>query len=192
MAGLAFDFLALIRSGAQVDYAPSAGSIRAGIRYSFTGAMSPSKKETAFLHIPTYIAGIIYHLGTFLSAFLIFLLWADVVFSPVLSWGLATLLMGSSACGLSILIKRMVKQGLRQLSNPDDYISNILVTGFQLLTSISLASTVSLRPVLFVWAGILLLYIPLGKLKHLLYFFAARRQLGLFYGRRGVWPPHHQ
>ena len=37
-------------------------------------------------------------------------------------------------------------------------------------------------------AAALFFYLPLGKLKHLVYFFAARYQLGIFYGRRGVWP----
>ena len=29
-----------------------------------------------------------------------------------------------------------------------------------------------------------------GKLKHVVYFFAARYHLGFFYGWRNVWPPH--
>jgi uncharacterized membrane protein YphA (DoxX/SURF4 family) len=83
----------------------------------------------------------------------------------------------------------MLKKGLRELSNPDDYISNILVTAFQILMGLALAFGSKFTPCLFLAAGLLLLYIPLGKLKHLLYFFAARWQLGLFYGSRGVWPP---
>lgn len=189
LAGLIYHLIILIRLGTTVDYAPPSGSVQAGINYSFTGAMSPAKKESAFLHLPTYTAGMIYHIGTFLSAFLIFLVWADVILPPALSWGLATFLLISVLCGTGILIKRMLKKGLRELSNPDDYISNILVTVFQALTSFSLVSGNLLTPWLFLWAGLLLLYIPLGKLKHLLYFFSARRQLGLFFGSRGVWPP---
>lgn len=189
LSALVYHFLLLVRMGDGTDFATPSGSTGQGILYSFTGAMSPSKKESAFLHLPTYAAGLAFHLGTFLSVFLVFLLLADVVLPAFLALGLAALLMAASACGLAILIKRMVKKGLRKLSNPDDYISNILVTGFQLLTALSLIPLVSIEPLLFVWSGILLLYIPLGKLKHLLYFFSARRQLGLFYGRRGVWPP---
>ena len=189
LSGLAYHLMLLIRSGTPVDYAPPSGSLKAGIRYSFTGAMSPLKKESAFLHLPTYSAGMVYHLGTFLSSGLIFLLWADMALPPALSWGLAAFLLLSAVCGTGILVKRMVKKRLRDLSNPDDYISNILVTVFQALTGLSLIPGNMVKPWLFVWAGILLLYIPLGKLKHLLYFFVARYQLGLFYGRRGVWPP---
>jgi len=189
LSALVYQFLVLLRTGDGIDFATPSGSAGLGIQYSFTGAMSPSKKESAFLHLPTYMAGLAFHLGTFLSVFPVILLLADVVLPASLAWGLAAFLMASTACGLAILIKRMVKKGLRQLSNPDDYISNILVTGFQLLTALSLIPRVSIKPLMLVWAGILLLYIPLGKLKHLLYFFAARRQLGFFFGRRGVWPP---
>ena len=187
LASLTYHIRFLLKSGNTPDYAPPSGSIPAGIQYSFTGAMSPVKKESAFLHLPTYTAGMIYHLGTFLSVFLIFILWADVILPPALSWGLASFLLVSALCGIGILVKRMLKKSLRKLSNPDDYISNILVTAFQLLLAVSSKFT----PWLFLAAGLLLLYIPLGKLKHLLYFFAARWQLGLFYGRRGVWPPNN-
>jgi hypothetical protein len=34
-----------------------------------------------------------------------------------------------------------------------------------------------------------MLYIPAGKLRHTVYFFAARYHLGYFFGWRGVWPP---
>lgn len=190
LASLGYHLLFLLRSGQTPDFAPPSGNIRAGILYSFTGAMSPVKKESAFLHLPTYAAGMVYHLGTFISILLIFLLWADVVFPKALSLGIAAFLLASASCGTGILIKRSVKRNLRALSNPDDYISNTLVTVFQLLTALTLAFGSVFTPWLFVAAGLLLLYIPMGKLKHLLYFFAARCQLGLFFGRRGVWPPH--
>jgi hypothetical protein len=189
LASLIYHFFILVRSGTPVDYALPAGRVSAGIAYSFTGAMNPAKKESAFLHLPTYTAGIIYHLGTFLSVFLIFILWADVVLTKSLELGFASFLLISSLNGIGILIKRMLKKGLRELSNPDDYISNILVTAFQILMGLALAFGSIFTPCLFLAAGLLLLYIPLGKLKHLLYFFAARWQLGLFYGSRGVWPP---
>ncbi|MEI6887980.1 MAG: hypothetical protein ACOYM0_10210 [Bacteroidales bacterium] len=186
---LSYHLILLFKSASPPDLAPPSGSVAAGIQYSLTLAMSPVKKESAFLHLPTYTAGLIYHLGTFLSVFLIFILWADVIFPPSLSLGLASFMLVSALCGLGILVKRMIKKGLRELSNPDDYISNILVTAFQIMMALSLAFGTMFTPWLFLTAGLLLLYIPVGKLKHMLYFFAARWQLGLFYGRRGVWPP---
>ena len=116
---------------------PASGKERTAVAYSFTGAMSPLKKESAFLHLPTYSAGLIYHRG---------------------------------------------------LSSPDDYISNILVTIFQFTTALVILIP-SCEPVYYFFTGLLLPYFPLGKLKHAVYFFAARYHLGVFFGHRNVWPP---
>jgi hypothetical protein len=180
--------LRLIRLGKPRDYSFPAGKIAPSIQYSFTGAMNPLKKESAYLHLPTYIAGIIYHIGTFLSIALFFLIWADVNFPDILTFSIVPFLLISFACGMGILIKRMVKKGLRDLSDPDDYISNLLVTFFQLMTSIVLLWD-QYYPVYFILSSLLLIYFPLGKLKHAIYFFAARYHLGFFFGWRGIWPP---
>jgi len=180
--------LRLIRLGKPFDYAKAAGKTGSAILYSFTSAMSPVKKESAFLHMPTYAAGIIYHLGTFLAIFLFFFILAQVAFPTLLAYPLAGFLLISGICGVGILIKRIVKSELRSLSSPDDYISNSLVTLFQLSTSLILLVQEAL-PGYFILASLLLFYFPVGKLKHAIYFFAARYHLGLFYGWRGVWPP---
>jgi len=189
---LLFHFLRLSRLGLPKDFATPAGDVRSASLYSFTGAMSPLKKESAFLHLPTYTAGMIYHLGTFFSLFFIFFMYADVVLPKVPAWGLASFVMFSAGCGAAILIKRFVKQGLRDLSSPDDYISNILVTGFQAMTALVLFFPGRFEAAYFLTVSLLLLYIPVGKLKHLLYFFSARLQLGYFFGSRGVWPPYQK
>ena len=183
-----FHFFRLIRLGNPADYSTPAGSVSNAIKYSFTGAMSPVKKESAFLHLPTYIAGIIYHLGTFLSLLLFFPLVFGISFSAWFSLVASLFLLLSFGFGSGLFIKRLAKKGLRALSSPDDYLSNILVTFFQLMT-VSVLNIPSIAPVYFILSGLLWIYIPVGKLKHVVYFFAARVQLGYFYGWRGVWPP---
>lgn len=176
----------ILSLGKPRDFSEPAGDINSAVAYSFTGGMSPKKKESAYLHLPTYTAGIIYHLGTFLSIGLFFLIMLNIQPAESLGWILASLLVISGFCGLGIFIKRMIKKELKSLSNPDDYISNLLVTGFQWMTALFL---IFQTPVYFIVVSALLLYLPLGKLKHTIYFFAARYHLGFFYGRRGVWPP---
>jgi hypothetical protein len=183
-----FYLVRILRLGKPYDYATAAGQTSSAIAYSFTGAMSPVKKETAFLHLPTYIAGIVYHLGTFISIFIYFMIWMGVVFPAVPAVAMAIFLWVSSVSGIGILIKRVIKKSLRRLSNPDDYISNMLVTIFQLMTGIMLVWN-PVCPVYYITTCLLLLYFPAGKLKHAIYFFAARYHLGIFYGSRGVWPP---
>jgi hypothetical protein len=181
-------FIRLIGMGKPSDYSLPAGNVASSIQYSFTGAMNPVKKESAYLHLPTYVAGIIYHLGTFLSIILFFLIWAGINLPKTWVFSIVLFLTFSFSCGTGILIKRMVKKGLRDLSNPDDYISNLLVTLFQIMTVVILMWD-QFNPVYFILSGLLLIYFPFGKLKHAIYFFAARYHLGFFYGWRGVWPP---
>jgi len=188
LAAMSFHLFRLIRLGKPADFAPAAGKTMPAIVYSFTGAMSPSKKESAFLHLPTYAAGILYHLGTFLSVILFFFFLIQCPVDGVFSILLSLFLLITGLCGIGILLKRMIKKVLRTLSNPDDYISNLLVTLFQLTSSLVLLLPEA-RPGYFILASLLLLYFPVGKLRHAIYFFAARYHLGLFYGRRGVWPP---
>jgi len=180
--------LRLIRLGTPRDNAPAAGKTGPAIRYAMTGAMNPAKKESAYLHLPTYIAGMLFHLGTFLSLVVFLFVWIRFPFPEWVRISLACFLAITAACGIGILLKRTMKKELRDLSNPDDYISNILVTLFQTGTLLILFIP-ELLPVYFILASMLFLYMPIGKLKHVIYFFAARYHLGFFYGWRGVWPP---
>lgn len=186
-----FHFMRLIRRGKPVDYAVPAGDTTKAVMYSFTGAMSPAKKESAYLHLPVYAAGILYHLGTFLSIFIFFLLLAGVVPEGIIRGIVSIFLILTTLSGLWILIRRVFELTLRSLSNPDDYISNGLVTLFQALT-IGVLFTEILMASYFIAVSVLLLYLPLGKLKHAVYFFAARYHLGYFFGYRGTWPPVKQ
>jgi hypothetical protein len=181
-------FFRLVRYGAPTDFSHQMGKTGAAIKYSFTGAMNPSKKESAYLHLPTYSAGILYHIGTFLAIIVFFLQLAGVRFPALLEYIFAVILIITAIAGIGILIKRISVKKLRKLSCPDDYISNILVTLFQFITAISLTGHIY-QSVYYVTVALLLLYIPVGKLRHLVYFFAARYQLGYFYGWRGSWPP---
>lgn len=177
----------IISLGKPRDFSdPRVGNTISAVAYSFTGGMSPRKKESAYLHLPTYTAGMIYHLGTFLSMALFFGILLTIRIGSSLSLVFSVSLVLSGSCGLGILIKRALKKELRSLSNPDDYISNLLVTGFQLVTAVQLQMP---TPLYFILVSCLLLYLTAGKLKHTIYFFAARYHLGLFYGWRGVWPP---
>jgi hypothetical protein len=184
---LTFHFLRLIRLGAPKDYSQKKGNLNAAISYSFIGAMNPLEKESAFLHFPTYIAGILYHTGTFICLAIFFLLLFDIRITDSILWILIAFLTASSLSGLGIFIKRLTLKKLKHLSNPDDYISNLLVTMFQIFTLVVLLKETFI-PYYFIFAGLLFLYLPVGKLKHSIYFFAARYHLGFFYGWRGIWP----
>ncbi len=188
LVSLSFHCIRLIRLGRPKDRSRKSGRIAPAVIYSFTSAMSPANKESAFLHLPTYTAGIIYHIATFVSLVVFVPVFLDVSLPELLSYPLAFIAFAGSVSGWAILIKRISDKKLRKLSNPDDYFSNVLVNVFQLLAGFTLLNS-TLLPVFLLCAALLFLYMPLGKLKHMIYFFAARYHLGYFYGWRNVWPP---
>lgn len=168
------------------DFSKSAGSVGAAVAYSFTKAMNPAQKESASLHLPTYVAGMLYHIGTFLSAALLFVFLFSIELHRTIELVISVILMASILCGTGILVKRIFSKLLREITGIDDYISNSLVTAFQVCTLIYLYFP---QPFYYIVVSVLLVYIPFGKLRHAVYFFAARYYLGHFYGRRGTWPP---
>ncbi len=171
-----------------LDYAEPKGTANPAISYSFTNAMSPKKKETAFLHLPTYTAGILFHIGTFLCIFLLAVNFIGFNIPEKIGYVIVAIMAVSIISIIAIFIKRIVNAKSRVMSNADDYFSNFLIIGFQVISCLAILMD-NLLPLLFIYASVMLLYIPLGKLKHTVYFFAARIQMGRFYGYRGVWPP---
>ncbi|MCL2434714.1 MAG: hypothetical protein FWD09_01075 [Lentimicrobiaceae bacterium] len=202
-------FLRLLKLGAPKDLSESSGNIAAGVLYSNTGAMLPAQKESASRHLPTYTAGILFHIGSFIALFCFLLLFFDAVCGfffrhTFISLLIATYLVISSCCGIGLIIKRIVSKQLRPFSNADDYISTGLVTLFHLVSAILFIAFAfhdifhqyfssnihaDIICTYFLAATLLFLYLPFSKLKHVIYYFAARYHLGFFYGRRGTWPP---
>ncbi len=165
---------------------PKGNSIRGAV-YSLTAAMSPLKKETAYKHWLSYLAGIILHAGIFLGIVILLLQAFSISLPALISLFRTFLLPASFLAGISMFFKRILSSRLRFLRCWDDYASIILVLCFLLLAFLSEYS--SLYRDLFLYLGaVMLLYIPVSKLRHALLFVPVRIYLGLFYGRRGVWP----
>lgn len=168
--------------GTRVLYAAPKGDPAAGVRYAFTGAMLPGAKESVREHLPSYLLGLAYHAGIF-AAFALLVTTLCGGAWPSLLHGLLQILLGLGVVGgLSLLLKRLLLPELRRLSHPDDFVSNGLATAFVALALTGPTTAWLLSTIL------LLVYMPLGKLRHCLFFFVARRHLGAFFGRRGVFP----
>ena len=166
-------------------FATPRGSEAAGVRYAFTTAFLPRAKESASAHLPTYLAGIVYHAGIFAM-----LAWLALTLAPLappraVARALAGLLALALGCGLALLVKRHARADLRAVSVPDDTVANLLVD-----LALAAGAAAALEPgavPLFRLAGAaLLLYAPLGKLRHMLFLVTSRGLWGRFYGRRGV------
>lgn len=184
-------FLQVFLSAGTRDPAEKRGNAPRAILYSLTGAMSPLKKESAKRHVPTYVMGLVFHAGVFLSFAWVAAHFFGFAADPVIARSSTVFLIVSSAVGLGLFVKRIVKPKLRSFSTLDDYVSNLLVVGFEAVSAWALLDP-GIVSVSFVYASVLFLYIPLGKLRHAIFFPLARVYLGLFYGRRGVWGTRKQ
>jgi len=169
-------------------YAPPSGRAAAGVLFAFGPGMSPTAKESVRGHLAIYAAGVLYHLGTFAALAMAALCWAGVPLAGPWPGSLRGLTLAGALAGLALLVRRLRLPHLRHLSVPDDYVSNLLTTA---LSALACATSFfpQLRPALLAEATLLLLYLPLGKIKHCIFFFSTRYQFGLQFGRRGVLPP---
>ncbi len=192
-------FVHLIRLGSVKDLSKPAGSVCKGVCYSCTTAMLPSNKESAYLHLPTYTAGIIFHIGTFISLLsFVWLFIANILglfpsdnpyeVVKIVHTIIPIFTLISFHCGFIILTKRIVNKDLRDFSSFDDYFSNIITTLMQIFTVLYMWYPSFAIPYYLIMS-ILFIWMPFGKIKHILFFFFARYHLGFFYGRRGSWPP---
>lgn len=168
--------------GSRQPFAAAAGDPAAGIRYAFTGAMSPGAKESVREHLPSYGLGMAFHGGIFTAFALLALSLAGFALPRPLWLGARALLVLGAVGGLGLLLKRLLKPELRGLSRPDDFVSNLLATAFVALALVP-------GQAWLLSAILLLVYAPLGKIRHCLFFFMARSHFGAFFGRRGVFPP---
>jgi len=185
---MAFLYLKAKAYGKRRLYSKPAGDPGQGAVYAFTKGMAPWAKESVMMNLPSYAAGMAFHAGVFtaLGLLLAALLGVKLPSVPLTAARLLTLAGGFA--GLSLLLKRCVNPQLRGLSCPDDFVSNLLSSVFALLAFLCTFGPAA-EPLWMIEAILLLVYAPLGKIRHCLFFFTTRYHLGAFFGRRGTFPP---
>jgi len=169
-------------------YAEPKGNVKKGIVYAFGKGMMPWEKESAVKHLPSYIGGILYHLGIFGGLFylLVTLVSIDLP-APVLLF-MRIVLAAGVISGAALLLKRIFSTRMRVLSCPDDFAANIIVNIF-VLAALLHTFYPGITPFFFPVAIIMFLYMPVGKIRHCFFFFYIRILFGMFYGRRDIFPP---
>lgn len=187
IAALLFLFRRSLSFGGKKDLSTPAGKGLNGIIYAFGRGMMPWEKESAGKHLPTFLGGIVYH-SALLSA-LLFIFW-DIFRLPWPSL-LKNLFLfvwtAGFAAGIALLVKRFTSNMLRRLSCPDDFIANLSSDIFLALTVIASLKT-EWKNIWYLYAALLFIYIPFGKIRHCFFFFITRIIFGRFFGRRGVFP----
>jgi hypothetical protein len=150
--------------------------------------MLPTAKESAREHPAVYSAGVAYHAGTFAALALVALAVAGAPPGGPIALALRALALVGAVAGATLFLRRALSPRLRAISVPDDFVANGLTT---LLAALAAARGAGPRgDVALALAAIaLLLYLPVGKIRHCVFFFATRYHSGHFFGRRGVLPP---
>lgn len=177
----------LKRRALPLDRSPVKGNVTHGIIYAFTTGMMPWAKESTRLHMLAYLRGIGFHIGIFIAI-------AAVIGSPW--WGLlpsglkpllSIVLILGAVLGAAGGLMRLVEHNLRGLSLPDDHFAVWWTTLFIAVTGLALLNEAFVIP-MYIVAAVTFIYVPLGKIRHCLYFFFSRAFFGKFFGRRAVFP----
>ena len=194
LAGLTIGIFGISRRYAETkrrllpaDNSPIKGNISQGIQYAFLTGMLPWAKESTRIHTIAYLRGIGFHIGIFAAI-------AAVIMSPI--WGYLPPLLYGALCWVLALgallgaaggVMRIVEHNLRGLSLPDDHFAVWLTTCFIALTALAFVSRTFMIP-MYVVSALTFIYVPLGKIRHCLYFLFSRTFFGKFFGRRAVLP----
>ena len=187
LLGIYLRFRETKRRPLPADNSSIKGDLSRGIRYAFTTGMMPWAKESTRIHMIAYLRGIGFHIGIFtaIGAVIISPLWGTLpsFLSGILFW---VLIIGA-ILGAAGGIMRIMEHNLRSLSLPDDHFAVWLTTLFIAMAGLALINEAFMVP-MYIVSAITFAYIPLGKIRHCLYFFFSRIFFGKFFGRRAVFP----
>lgn len=185
LLGIALRIRQIMNRPFKSDLARPQGSIRRGILYAFTLGMAPWEKESTRQHWLAYLRGIFFHVGIFMAfGVLIASPWLALI-PKVIIWLAAAVTGLGAVFGFAGIAMRLMGENERALSLPDDYFSVFLSSLFTALAFVALLVPGAL-PVFYIVTAILLVYIPVSKIRHCVYFFYSKFFFGMGYGRRGV------
>ncbi|RPJ20413.1 MAG: hypothetical protein EHM33_28510 [Chloroflexi bacterium] len=187
LVGIVFRYAETKRRTLPADGSLVKGDISNGIRYAFTMGMLPWAKESTRIHMIAYLRGIGFHIGIFaaIGAVIISPFWGylPLLLSRTLFWVLTIGAILGAAGG----VMRIVEHNLRSLSLPDDHFAVWLTTLFMTVAGLAVLNEVFMIP-MYIVSALTFVYMPLGKIRHCLYFFFSRIFFGKFFGRRAVFP----
>jgi hypothetical protein len=187
VAALVAQIMRAYARGGKPVYARPQGSGARGIIYAFGRGMLPWEKESAAKHLFTYLGGVLYHLSILAAFVILAAVELASAIPPIIVLLLQISMFVGLLCGLALLVKRASLGYMRAISNADDVVANLLV---DLFVAVSLAVTLSAayETAQLIVATLLLVYIPIGKIRHCAFFFYTRVVFGSSFGRRGVLP----
>jgi len=201
VAGMIYRLVTVIGLGWSKDRVPAKGSKAGGVVMSFLKGILvwpfiPWVKNTFKRNPLIYIGGGLFHLGLFV----VLLLGTAhmLVWKSLLGFGWATLslpivdwLAAASITGMLILlVNRIVNPVLKLISGPAEYLAWLfvflpMVTGYALTHHLWFRYEV-MYSLHMISVDVLLIWIPLSRISHFIFYFFSRAIHGQEFGKRGV------
>jgi hypothetical protein len=173
--------------GGRKDGSVKAGSPGKGVIYNFTIVMTPARKEIVRNHPMKFVIGVFMHVGIFIAVAKLLVVLVSPGSGPLWSAALGPVIVAAGVCALFLFARRVFNPEMRSISCFDDYAAILITLGLLGLVGLHEFGIVN-GAVLLIYAAFFFFYMPLGKLRHALFFFIARADYGRRLGYRGIYP----
>ena len=167
---------------------PARGNVTRSVVSSYASILSPASMESTRQRWGHWLAFITYHIGILVAITATFTIpfWPAVM-TPAVRWSSAVLIALAFGAGAFKLGWRLARPEMRYISTPDDYFSLVVLEiWFVLAVPAILWEPRGWLLAYFGLTAALLVYVPLSKISHYIYWFFSRYIFGVRYGRRGV------
>lgn len=203
LAGMAYRLVRVLVLGWEADKVKAKGSKLGGVVKSFAKGILvwpfiPWVHNTFARNPVMYLAGGLFHLGLFVVVFLgtaHMLVWKSLLgFGwptlplPIVDW----LAAGAIVAMIALLINRIVNPVLKLLTGPAEWLNWLfvflpMVTGYMMTHHLFFPYEV-LFSLHMLAVNVLLIWIPMSRISHFVFYFFAKAIHGADFGKRAVTP----
>jgi len=165
------------------------GDPQKGAMCSLTVNIRPGAMESSRNLTDNWLEFIVFHVGIVAAILVSFIIpyWPELLL-PTAVTGAFMIVMGLGfLAGVVRMVKKFSKPEKRIISSKDDFFSIIIINIFLLLGTAAMTGNHGIVIAFLVFTTFLLIYVPLSKISHYLYWPFARYFMGKHFGRRGIY-----